>query len=455
MASVRKRIWKSGGKVRTAWVADYFDQEGKRHIKTCKTKKEADAYRAEALGEVAKGIHTPTSTSITVAEACEQWLQRCEKKELSRSTLSNYRRMVKHHIVPLIGREKLARLTLPMIEGYCDELLNRKRSHYTTRKTLVALKAVLDEARRRGLVAQNVAQPVRVHGSGRTRRKIGIGIDVPSAEDVQTLMDHAGTSLRPLLVTAIFTGMRTGELRGLMWENVDFGREVIVVRQSADSWGTIKRPKTAAGEREIPMSPMVVNTLREWRFICPRRERLIGFWTPEHKVVEIAKLLEANPGISLNKVAKQLGVCTSSVSLVRKAMPISSNSRLWFVFPSQLGNTQAHSSIWAQLGRLQRKIGMVGPDGKPKYSMHAFRHFCASWLIKNGYPLKQLQAILGHANAAMTLDTYGHLFVDLEDAHARFAASEKALLGLPRLQQKSPVLQHEPDNILIRPEKGN
>jgi integrase len=41
------------------------------------------------------------------------------------------------------------------------------------------------------------------------------------------------------------------------------------------------RTKTAAGEREIPMSPMVVNTLREWRLVCPRRGRLIGFRTPE------------------------------------------------------------------------------------------------------------------------------------------------------------------------------
>jgi integrase len=420
MASVRKRTWKSGSTEKTAWVADYFDQNGKRHQQAFPTKRAADAFLVQARGEVAKGIHTPFSTSITVGEACQLWLERCEGKKLSRSTLTNYRRMIKHHIVPLIGREKLSQLTLPMIEGYCDELLNRKRSHYTTYKALVALKAVLDEARRRGLVAQNVAEPVRVHGDGRNRRKIGIGIDVPSAEDVHTLMDHAGTSLRPLLVTAIFTGMRTGELRGLTWENVDFKREVIVV----------------------------VNTLREWRLICPRRERLMGFWTPEHKVFEIAKLLEANPGISLAKVARQLGVCTSSVSRVRRAMPISSNSRLWFVFPSQLGNTQAHSSIWAQLGKLQRRVGMVGPDGKPKYSMHAFRHFCASWLIKNGYPLKALQVILGHANAAMTLDTYGHLFVDLDDAHARFAASENALLGVTRLQQKSLVLQHQPDNML-------
>ena len=43
MATVRKRTWKSGQENKTAWIADYFDQEGRRHIKTCKTKKEADA----------------------------------------------------------------------------------------------------------------------------------------------------------------------------------------------------------------------------------------------------------------------------------------------------------------------------------------------------------------------------------------------------------------------------
>ena len=450
MASVRKRTWRSGGKDKTRWVADYFDQNGKRHQQQFRTKGEADAFLVQARGEVAKGIHTPTSASITVAEACERWLRTCEQKERSRSTLTNYRRMVNHHIVPLIGGEKLARLTQPRIEDYRDELLKRS-TRYTTDKAIVALKAVLDEAVRRGLVAQNVARPI--WGYGGNRRKVGIGIDVPSAEDIRILIDHAGTthgrsgpcSLRPLLVTAIFTGMRSGELRGLTWENVDFERRVIVVRQGADKWGTIRRPKTPASEREVPMSSMVINTLRQWKLICPRQGRLTGFNTPEHKVWEIAKLLEANPAISNSKVGKQLGVCNSSVALVREAMPITSNSRLWLVFPSQRGEPLCPSSIWVMLGQLQRKIGMVRPDGKPKYSMHAFRHFFASWLIKQGYELKPLQAVLGHANAAMTLDIYGHLFADLEDAHARFAASEEALLGRLCLQQELPVLQQEPD----------
>ena len=70
MASVRKRTWTSGGKAKTAWIADYFDQSGKRHQQAFPTRGAADAFLVQARGEVAKGIHTPFSTSITVGEAC-------------------------------------------------------------------------------------------------------------------------------------------------------------------------------------------------------------------------------------------------------------------------------------------------------------------------------------------------------------------------------------------------
>jgi hypothetical protein len=75
-----------------------------------------------------------------------------------------------------------------------------------------------------------------------------------------------------LIVTAIFTGMRDSELRGLPWSAVDFEKRTITVRQRADEWGTIGMPKSAAGQREIPMSPTVFNTLREWKLACPKGE---------------------------------------------------------------------------------------------------------------------------------------------------------------------------------------
>src|SRR5579872_7079532 len=161
MASIRKRTWKSGGAAKTAWIADYFDQAGNRHIKTFATKKAADGWLVSTRGEVADGVHTPENASITVAEAAELWIQTCELEQLERSTLLQYRNHADLHIKPLIGATKLARLSTPAIEAFRDDML-RKGSRAMARKVLASLKAVIGEAQRRGLVARNAAQPVKV-----------------------------------------------------------------------------------------------------------------------------------------------------------------------------------------------------------------------------------------------------------------------------------------------------
>jgi len=176
-------------------------------------------------------------------------------------------------------------------------------------------------------------------------------------------------------VTAIFTGMRASELRGLTWDDVDFGRKVVHIRQRANLWCEIGAPKSAAGNREIPMSPMVVNALREWRLVCPKgKERL--------------------------------------------------------VFPNGAGNVESHANI-ANRGfyGLQTEAGIVDTAGKAKYGMHALRHFFASWAIERGFSPKRVQTLLGHSSIQMTFDVYGHLFPSLEDDHAKFAAGELAIVG--------------------------
>jgi integrase len=66
-------------------------------------------------------------------------------------------------------------------------------------------------------------------------------------------------------VTAIFTGMRLSELRGLVWRDVDLEAGIIHVRQRANAWGIMGPPKSKAGKRDIPLAPIVMNTLRSWR----------------------------------------------------------------------------------------------------------------------------------------------------------------------------------------------
>jgi len=92
MASVYKRTWSGqDGRERVRWVAAYKDQHGQRHNKGFRVKKEAKAFLVLTEGEIVRGIHTPESGSITVAEAARLWLKRGELEKLERSTLRQYR----------------------------------------------------------------------------------------------------------------------------------------------------------------------------------------------------------------------------------------------------------------------------------------------------------------------------------------------------------------------------
>ena len=131
-----------------------------------------------------------------------------------------------------------------MVEAFVAELL-QKGSRDLARKVLASLKGALTYAQRRGLVAYNPAAPVRVDLKKRENGEIAAGKDVPSKAEVQTILAQAKGRRRPLLVTAVFTGMRSSELRGLTWDNVDFKSRMIHVRQRADQWGTMGPPKSA------------------------------------------------------------------------------------------------------------------------------------------------------------------------------------------------------------------
>jgi integrase len=221
---------------------------------------------------------------------------------------------------------------------------------------------------------------VSIKANKRDSRKLGIGVDIPTPAEIGSILGAAKGRWRPFLVTAIFTGMRASELRGLRWPDVDLKVGTVTVRQRADIFNAIGAPKSRAGERTIPIGPFVVNTLREWKMVCPR-------------------------------------------------------GPLDLVFPNGAGNVESLANIVTRvLQPVQVTAGVVDADGKAKYTgMHALRHFYASWCINRKadggleLPAKMVQARLGHSSITMTMDVYGHLFPSDDDG-AELAAAERALL---------------------------
>jgi integrase len=387
--SVRRRSWVNrDGSPGEAWIVDYVDQRGRRHNKNFDRKRDADAYHAAVAVDVRQGTHLPDSESITVAEAGRLWLVSGDAAGLERTTLDCYRQHVDFHIVPLIGAVKLSQLTVPMVRHFEDKL-RTKRSPAMVRRLVGSLGAILADAQERGLVAQNVVRSLRSRrrrgqdgrADKRQRGRLNVGVDIPSPREIRTIVDHLEGRWRPLFLTAIFTGLRASELRGLRWADVDLKRGEIHVRQRADRYSQIGPPKSEAGERSIPIAPLLANTLREWKLACPK-------------------------------------------------------GGLGLVFPNGAGRIESHANIINRgLIPLQIAAGVTTPDGKAKYTgLHALRHFYASWCINRKVdgglelPLKVVQSRLGHASVQMTADRYGHLFPRGDDS-AELAAAEKAFLS--------------------------
>ena len=276
MASIRKRTWQSAGATKTAWVADYFDQDRQATAKNIPDAQKADAWLLEARHEVSRGVHTPASVSITVSEAGDRWLAQGKTDGLEPSTLMQYRQHLEYHIKPFIGGVKLANLSPVMVQDFRNTLLREGRSRSMSQRVTATLGSILANAMAAGAVARNV-----VREQGRTTRRqnrldkrharnIEVGVDVPTKDEIRAILAHAQGRWRPLLVTAIFTGLRASELRGLRWSDVDLDRAELTVRQRADRWGAIGSPKSASGRRTVPLAPMAVSTLREWQLACPK-----------------------------------------------------------------------------------------------------------------------------------------------------------------------------------------
>jgi integrase len=381
--SIRKRTWTTNGETKEAWVVDYVDGGGTRRHKTFARKKDADAHHARVRVDVKDGVHTAERASPTVREAGELWLKTGEGDDLERATLDQYRQHLDYHIAPFLGAVRLSELTVPRVRTFQDELRREGRSAPMVRKVITSLGSILADAQDRGTVRQNVVRALRRRKRGKERRrvrrmtgKLKIGVHIPTPGEIKALIPHLESRWRPLLLTAIFTGLRASELRGLRWIDVDLKAGEISVQQRADRFNAIGPPKSEDGERTVPIDPKLVATLREWKLACPKGE-------------------------------------------------------LGLVFPSGTGAVESHANI-VQRG-LQPAMIAAGltRHGKAKYSgLHALRHFYASWCINRRVdgglelPLKVVQVRMGHSSIQITADTYGHLFPRGDDSAELAAAVE-------------------------------
>ena len=197
-------------------VVDYLHQ-GKRKLKTFDLKKDAEAWAVTMRHEISIGTHA-SDTKTTVGEAIELWISHGARRRFGtlyyRATpATSETAYCATHRPGEIGRADDAESN-----ALLDQLRDAGRS-VAMRRKILRLRRCPFVRKGRGLVAQNVALGVRVRSDDRHKATgpLKAGRDFPTKEELNLLMDRAPERWRPFIVTAIFTGMRASELRGLRW----------------------------------------------------------------------------------------------------------------------------------------------------------------------------------------------------------------------------------------------
>jgi integrase len=197
------------------------------------------------------------------------------------------------------------------------------------------------------------------------------------------LASLAGKPLYPIVVTALYTGMRRGELMALKWGNVDLLANVIRVRKSLEQTKAgglrFKVAKTKAGRRNITLPDIVVETLRDHR----------------------RQQLELRVALGLGKLSDDA-----------------------LVFPDNLeGAPRSPNAITKAWAAAAEALGV------PDVTLHGLRHTHASQLIDAGVDIVTISKRLGHASPNVTLQVYAHLF---KNSDAKAADAINAALAGPR-----------------------
>ncbi len=380
MASVRKREWEYKGRPRSAWIVDYIDQSGDRRQATFKTKKEADAYRAHIEVEIRNGEHVAITQTVTMAEAMDDYIKYCEARTLRNDGLSagsveNYRRSVarcREHI----GHIKMTALSSAHMQKLSDSLADNGYSGSTVQDSIFTVGQVIEHAIMRGWVRRNVMRDKKVRMPKKNR-----DTPIPTLDEVRRILSVIGEVKKgyveeccyarvAMVVLAIFTGMRRGEICGLHWSNVDFEQRVIHVKHNLTDRGVLKAPKTNAGVRTVPMSAPVYAALK-------------AIW-------------DLDPEARGEYVVAGKGG--------KRIMPFTVTGYHW--------------------PRVLKAAGIKGEGKAPKYTFHSLRKVATSLFLNSGLPVHQTQKLIGHSKPSTTLEIYAKVFAD--DHVAQNAAANVA-----------------------------
>ena len=243
------------------YSARFISVSGKRIEKYFDGIHEAERWLADARETDSKnGIGL--SSDITYNEWFEYWLENIKGKTIRQNTRRNYHERFEKNISPVIGRMKLCNLK-PL---NCQQVLNEMEKDYagsTIYQALLTMYTSLESAVENDLLVKNP-----VNKSVKLPKPIEKKTRVLTRDEQARFLDAAkGTPYQYQFEFMLQTGLRTGEMIGLTWDNVNFEKRTIQIdrtmefRYSVGEW-MIGPPKSKYGYRTIPMTERVYDILK-------------------------------------------------------------------------------------------------------------------------------------------------------------------------------------------------
>jgi integrase len=367
------------------------------------TKPEVQKVMNEMLHKLQTGTYIETH-NLTVAEYFNHWIETYCTPNLAPKTLHSYRSEISNHIIPNLGQIPLEKLSPLHLQSYYSQLLTSGRRDGNgglSARTILyhhrIIREALKHAFRWQLVSRNVADAVE---PPRFKKK---EMFVMSREEVLTFLEaieeHRDYAI---IYTAIYTGMRQGELLGLTWKNVDLKHKVLNVRQQLQyqpgNGYVFKEPKTPRSKRQIPLTPGMVDVFKEIRKLQAQDKLLLGVKKDgnEEDAADQSKYSD-------NQTATEIHSPEDDASDKKKKYEDND-----LVFCLENGKPLDGTNLTKRFKALAKK------HGHPEMRFHDLRHTCATLLLAAGVDPKKVQDILGHESFNTTMDVYGHVLPSMQ-----------------------------------------
>ena len=343
-----------------------------RHFETVNgTKRNAEAHLAELMVTIEKGAYIKPKR-IKVGEWLQDWIDSYVEIHCSRRTKGSYSTEIHRHMIPHLGEIALGQLQPQHIQNYYGYALTKGRvdgkgglSPRTVEYHHRILSEALSHAVKIGLIVRNVVDAV---DPPHPRRK---AIQTLGVADIPRFLKSARESpYYALFSTALFTGMRLGELLGLRWRDVDLRLASLSVVQALYKRSgvcEIIKPKSTASQRRVALSPTLVVILQQHRATQEAQRILIGKQLDEEDLV----------------------------------------------FAYTDGRPLDPGTVTHAFSKVLTKAGV------PHMRFHDLRHTHATLMLKADVHPKIVSERLGHANIGITLDTYSHVVPGLQEVAAQ------------------------------------